>query len=109
MIMYIKHIVWRFAKCKPEEFKLLDVRHNVMKKLILGDCNYLIKLILFGDKSDKDHGNVIRHIPRSVSWPGKNFIRDDDLRIDNNGLGLEDHERPENDMELAIYRYKGIL
>ncbi|CAB4389950.1 unnamed protein product [Rhizophagus irregularis] len=106
MTIYIQHIVWRFAKCKPEEFKLLDVRHNVMKKLILGDCNYLIKLILFGDKSnnDKDNGNekkeefVIRHIPRSVSWPGKNFIKDDDL---------EDNEMPESDMELAIYRFKG--
>ncbi|PKY51632.1 hypothetical protein RhiirA4_546667 [Rhizophagus irregularis] len=104
MIIYIQHIVWRFAKCKPEEFKLLDVRHNVMKKLILGDCNYLIKLILFGDKSNKDNGNekkeefVIRHIPRSVSWPGKNFIKDDDL---------EDNEMLESDMELAIYRYKG--
>ncbi|POG79868.1 hypothetical protein GLOIN_2v1523780 [Rhizophagus irregularis DAOM 181602=DAOM 197198] len=114
MIMYIQHIVWRFAKFKPEEFKLLDVRHNVMKKLILGDCNHLIKLILFGDKSNKDDENenkeefVIRHIPRSVSWPGKNFISDDDLRFDNNGLGLEDNdERPKNDMELAIYRYKG--
>ncbi|EXX61209.1 hypothetical protein RirG_173230 [Rhizophagus irregularis DAOM 197198w] len=92
MIMYIQHIVWRFAKCKPKEFKLLDVRHNIMKKLILGDCNYLIKLILFGEKSIKDNnGNekkeefVIRHIPRR----------------------LEDNERPENDMELAIYRYKG--
>ncbi|PKC06818.1 hypothetical protein RhiirA5_501093 [Rhizophagus irregularis] len=114
MIMYIQHIVWRFAKCKPKEFKLLDVRHNIMKKLILGDCNYLIKLILFGEKSIKDNnGNekkeefVIRHIPRSVSWPGKEFIRDDDLRFNDNSLGLEDNERPENDMELAIYRYKG--
>ena len=75
-----------------------------------------IKLILFGDKSNKDNGNekkeefVIRHIPRSVSWPGKNFIRDDDLRFDNNGLGLEDNdERPQSDMELAIYHYKGNL
>ncbi|GBB84949.1 hypothetical protein RclHR1_11530001 [Rhizophagus clarus] len=110
MVIYIRHIVWRFAKCKPEEFKLLDVRHNVMKKLILGDCSHLIKLILFGDKNDDKEKEepVIRHIPRSVSWPGKNFIRDDDLRIDSNGLGLEDHERPENDMELAIYRYKGL-
>ncbi|CAB4441123.1 unnamed protein product [Rhizophagus irregularis] len=53
--------------------------------------------------NDKDNGNekkeefVIRHIPRSVSWPGKNFIKDDDL---------EDNEMPESDMELAIYRFK---
>ncbi|RIA86147.1 hypothetical protein C1645_807927 [Glomus cerebriforme] len=114
MIMYIKHIVWRFAKHKPEEFKLLDIRHNVMKNLILGDCSYLIKLILFGDKKKGDSNDenedekfIIRHIPRSVSWPGKTFIKDDDLRFENNNL--EDHERinPENDMELAIYRYKG--
>ncbi|CAB4441126.1 unnamed protein product [Rhizophagus irregularis] len=63
--------------------------------------------------SNKDNGNekkeefVIRHIPRSVSWPGKEFIRDDDLRFNNGSLVLEDNERPENDMELAIYRYKG--
>ncbi|RGB26521.1 hypothetical protein C1646_770335 [Rhizophagus diaphanus] len=65
------------------------------------------------DIINKDNGNekkeefVIRHIPRSVSWPGKEFLRDDDLRLNNNSLVLEDNERPENDMELAIYRYKG--
>ena len=50
MITYIKFIVWRFAKNEPENFKLLDVRYNVIKNLILGDCDRLIKFILFGDE-----------------------------------------------------------
>src|SRR5687768_2122193 len=111
MLIYIKHIIWRFAKRKPEAYRLLDVRHNVMKNLILGDCSHLIKFILFGDFGDKKNKKkekdiVIRHIPRSISWPGKKFIRDDDIQFDDN-----DNEKimPENDMELAIYRYKGKL
>ena len=48
--MNIQHIVWRFAKHKPDQYRLLDVRHNIMKNLILGDCQHLIKFILFGDE-----------------------------------------------------------
>ena len=44
MVSYIKHIVWKYAKHEPENFKLLDVRYNFMKHLILGDCDHLIKL-----------------------------------------------------------------
>src|SRR5581483_5992103 len=52
VIMYIEHIIWRFVKHQPEKYKLLDVRHNVMKNLILGDCAHLIKFILFGDEKE---------------------------------------------------------
>src|ERR1043166_3314882 len=91
MLTYIKHIVWRFVKHKPDQFILLDVRHNVMKNLILGDCAHLIKFILFGDKIDHKHVKYgykkekkekiheIRHIPRSISWPGKKYIKDKEL------------------------------
>jgi hypothetical protein len=119
MLSYIKHIVWRFIKYKPDQFILLDVRHNVMKHLILGDCDHLIKFILFGDKKDHKHvkdqyGNKkkeileIRHIPRSIPWPGKKYIKNKEL----DGLGRDildddDETRPENDMELAIYHCKG--
>ena len=99
---------------------MLDVRHNVMKNLILGDCDHLIKSILFGDKKDHKHikdkyGNKrkefpqIRHVPRSISWPGKKYIKEkelDDLEKRNN-LDEDDGTRPENDMELAIYHCKG--
>ena len=130
MTTYIKHIVWRFAKHEPENFKLMDVRHNVMKSLILSDCDRLIKFVLFGDEATaenkngygcKDEGKEknekekrqnevdIRHIPCNKLWPGKNFLNDDDLDFDERESNLKDNEKitPENNMELAIYHCKG--
>jgi hypothetical protein len=122
MITYIRHIVWRFAKHEPENFKLLDVRHNVMKSLILSDCNDLIKYILFGDeetvekekgegKCEKENGVkeiIIRHIPKNKLWPGKEFLMDDDLDFDERKNGIDNEKIvPENNMELAIYHCKG--
>jgi hypothetical protein len=89
-----------------------------MKSLILGDCNHLIKFILFGDErsvnninvSGKDNENnerkkIIRHIPRNILWPGGKFIGDDDLDFI---MKLQDDEiMPENNMELAIYYCMG--
>jgi hypothetical protein len=98
-----------------------------MKSLILGDCEHLIKFILFGDEDTTENKNgckekekrekekrhkifEARHIPRDILWPGKTFIKDDDLdfyeRKDNM---LEDNEKikPGNNMELAIYHCKG--
>ena len=45
MVMYINHTIWRFVKHKPDQYRLLDVRHDVMKNLILGDCDDLIKFV----------------------------------------------------------------
>ncbi|CAB5389584.1 unnamed protein product [Rhizophagus irregularis] len=129
MVRYIKHIVWRFAKYEPKNFKLLDVRYNVMKNLILGDCDHLIKFILFGseeetieDKDDYKKKEVerkgekrgrkkifeTRHIPRDNSWPGEKFIKDGDLDFEKKD-GIKDNEdiEPKNNMELAIYHCKG--
>ncbi|CAG8663971.1 12060_t:CDS:10, partial [Rhizophagus irregularis] len=79
MIRYIKHIVWRFAKYEPKNFKLLDIRYNVMKNLILDN-----------------------------SWPGEKFIKDGDLDFEKKD-GIKDNEdiEPKNNMELAIYHCKG--
>ena len=124
IVAYIKHVVWKFVKNEPEQFKLLDVRHNVMKNLILGDCVDLIRFILFGCKNsikeekdkvkeDQKRQNQleVRHIPRNILWPGITFIRDDDLDLDpeDEKIKIEDNEkiRPENNMELAIYLCKG--
>jgi hypothetical protein len=99
-----------------------------MKSLILGDCDHLIKFILFGDEANNKNGSKekedkrqeeieVRHIPRNKLWPGKTFVKGDDLDFDRkeNSLTLKDHEElkdheditPENDMELAIYHCKG--
>src|SRR6266498_2265951 len=113
MITYIRHMVWRFAKHEPQNFRLLDVRHNIMKNLILGDCNHLIKFILFGDEETvvKDKNEKYRHIPNNKLWPGKKFLMDDDLDFDQFYKKDEiiDNEKivPKNNMELAIYHCKG--
>src|SRR2546429_9802430 len=101
--MYIQNIVWEFAKHKSDQYRLLDVRYSTVKNLILADCKQLIKFILFGDEQEgKEKECETRHIPKSISWPGKEFIKDNDL----------DKERiiPENidnELELAIYHCKG--
>src|SRR5688500_5361015 len=112
MVMYINHIIWRFVKYKPDQYRLLDVRHDVMKNLIIGDCDDLIKFILFGneegndsmkdDKNDKDEGKKneefkIKHIPRTKFWKKKHeYTKDDDI---NEKIDV----KPKNDMELAIF------
>ncbi|CAB4419676.1 unnamed protein product [Rhizophagus irregularis] len=83
MITYIELIlVWKFAKLEPQNFRLLDIRHNIMKSLILSDCDDLIKYVLFGD--EESIGNKVvhdepRHIPRNNLWPKRSFLKEDDL------------------------------
>ena len=107
MVVYICHIIWRFIKYQPDEYKLLDARHNVMKNLILGDCDYLIKFILF--ESDGNPKEI--HIPRSILWNRKkNFVKNDDLTpFENDDKIIRKYKKPKNDMELAIYHCKGKL
>uniref|UniRef100_U9SUV0 Ion transport domain-containing protein n=1 Tax=Rhizophagus irregularis (strain DAOM 181602 / DAOM 197198 / MUCL 43194) TaxID=747089 RepID=U9SUV0_RHIID len=114
MVTYIEHIIRIFAKYEPENFRLLDVRHNLMKSLILGDCDRLIKFILFGDKEGASENDIayneLRHIPCNRIWPGKKFLKDDDLDFgEKKDYTLIDNEKikPENNMELAIYHCKG--
>ncbi|GBC18478.2 hypothetical protein GLOIN_2v1846762 [Rhizophagus irregularis DAOM 181602=DAOM 197198] len=109
MVNYIEHIIWRFAKYEPENFRLLDVRYNLMKRLILCDCDRLIKFILFGDEETAENKIDYRHVPSNKSWPGKVFLKDDDLDFDKRKDGLKENKRIklENNMELAIYHFRG--
>ncbi|RGB23908.1 hypothetical protein C1646_773828 [Rhizophagus diaphanus] len=95
IVAYINHIICRFIKCKPEDYKLLDVRYNVMKNLILGDCDHLIKFTLF-ENNDEDKKATKLHIPRNMFWKKGKFI-DDDTKND----------EITNVMELAIHHCKG--
>src|SRR5688572_2876290 len=107
MVEYISHTIWRFIKYKPNEYRLLDARYNIMKSLILGDCDHLIKFILFGDEDDSNLKEVL-HIPRSVLWKNRNLVNRDDLKP----FEKEDDKDwiiPTNDMELAIYYCKGKI
>ena len=112
MVTYISHIIWRFIKYQPEEYRLLDVRHNVMKNLILGDCDHLIKFILFGDEDEDNNQKefTTKHLPRSILWKrSREFVKDDDLDPFEKGEinGEINRIKPTNDMELAIYHFKG--
>ncbi|CAG8684547.1 671_t:CDS:10 [Rhizophagus irregularis] len=110
MITYIKHIIWKFVKYEPQNIKLLDVRYNIMKNLILGDCDDLIKFILFGDdKTFRNKNKDIVHIPSNKLWLGKKFLRDDDLDFDEvkDNPSIENKEfELQNNMELAMYHCK---
>ncbi|PKY38092.1 hypothetical protein RhiirA4_439136 [Rhizophagus irregularis] len=109
IITYVKHIVWRFAKNEPENFRLLDVRRNIMKSLILGDCDYLIKFILFGDDEEINENKNGCKEKEKEKRQKEDEIREDDLDFDERNDKLEDNETivPENIMELAIYHCKG--
>ncbi|RGB26855.1 hypothetical protein C1646_769875 [Rhizophagus diaphanus] len=88
MVAYINRIIWRFVKYKPDDFRLLDVRRNVMKNLILGDCDHLIKFILFGDNDNDEKINNL-HIPRKTFWKKRKIINDDtEDRLINNFYNL---------------------
>jgi hypothetical protein len=107
MVVYISHIIWRFIRHKPREYKLLDVRHNVMKNLIVGDCDHLIKFILFKDEGDDNLKEL--HIPRSKLWnKHRDFVKDDDLKPFEKDDDTYSNEIV-NDMELAIYHCRGKL
>jgi hypothetical protein len=89
-----------------------------MKILILGDCNQLIKFILFGEKEERKYVNhkdeeegkkilEIRHLPRNKLWPGRKYIKDKELDVIDYNIEDNDKMIPENDLELAIYHCKG--
>lgn len=100
MVVYINNIIWRFIDHKPDEYRLLDVRHNIMRSLILGDSDHLIKFILFGnEESDNDNMRHI-HIPRSIMWKKDPFESRNDKSKPMKTV-------PNNDLELAIYHCKG--
>ncbi|CAB4443389.1 unnamed protein product [Rhizophagus irregularis] len=80
-----------------------------MKSLILGDCDDLIKFILFGDeKTPRIKNKELGHIPTNKLWPGKKLLKDDDLDFDEiKDKRLKNKEfKIRSSMELAIYHCK---
>ncbi|CAI2168588.1 18803_t:CDS:2 [Funneliformis geosporum] len=105
-------IIWRFIKKRPEVWRLMDIRFNVMANLINGGATYLIKFILFGEESDeiikdKKHSKkheanknknklynnkLTLHIPRTKKW-----LNDDPI------LKKECHRKPFKILKALIY------
>ncbi|PKY50569.1 hypothetical protein RhiirA4_406630, partial [Rhizophagus irregularis] len=74
------------------------------KSLILGDCDRLIKFILFGYEETAKNKIDYRHVPSNKLWPGKKFLKNDDLDF---GKREDELKMPENNMELVIYYCRG--
>src|SRR5207248_3978455 len=49
MLEFTSKLVWKFIDNKPEMWKLMGVRYDVMSNLVMSDSNSLIKYILFGN------------------------------------------------------------
>ena len=55
-------LIWRFIKKRPDVWKLMDIRYDVMSSIIIGGSTFLIKYILFGEK------DIYLHIPHIKRW-----------------------------------------
>ncbi|PKK60595.1 hypothetical protein RhiirC2_856762 [Rhizophagus irregularis] len=66
----ISFIIWKFIKNYPDIWRLMDIRYNLMAKIIIGGSNALVKYILFGDEKVK-YKNL--HIPRITRWIDEEF------------------------------------
>ena len=75
----ITNIVRIFIKRHPDEWSLLEVRHDLMKSLIIGGCSRLTQdLIKVSDgennenneneNNEEEHRRRLFHIPRKYSW-----------------------------------------
>ncbi|GES86409.1 hypothetical protein GLOIN_2v865196 [Rhizophagus clarus] len=64
---HISYIIWRFIKNKPDIWRLMDARFDIMAKIIIGGSHTLVKYILFGDGTR----NLDLHIPRLKRWDNK--------------------------------------
>ncbi|PKY44325.1 hypothetical protein RhiirA4_513369 [Rhizophagus irregularis] len=62
LINRISLVIWRFIKKNPVVWKLIDVRHDVMRNIIIGGSTFLVKYILFGEK------DTHLHIPQIKRW-----------------------------------------
>ncbi|CAI2180737.1 14836_t:CDS:2, partial [Funneliformis geosporum] len=106
IVKYINHIISRFASKRPQRYRLLDVRYNVMKNLIFGDCNHLIHYLLFGSDMDL-------YKPKCKFWNEENEEREyiiinetnyANIKIDKaNKVQKEKQKYPTTDVNLAIY------
>ncbi|CAG8576470.1 6087_t:CDS:2 [Funneliformis mosseae] len=81
----ISAMIWKFIKNYPDIWRMMDIRYNLMNKIINSGSNPLIKHILFGDGKEKQY----LHIPRTIRW------------VDSNN-SESDLPKPDSDLQTAI-------
>ncbi|RIA88914.1 hypothetical protein C1645_825587 [Glomus cerebriforme] len=70
LVCEIEIIVEQLIKKRPDIWRLIDIRHNVMASLIYGHRIRLVQQIL--KKKESDSFIKYLHIPRLYEWPKKN-------------------------------------
>ncbi|CAG8559164.1 5990_t:CDS:2, partial [Paraglomus occultum] len=71
----VTNIVRIFIKYHPDEWRLLEVRHDLMKSLIIGGCSRLTQdLVRVSDdeNNEDEKDRLALHIPRKYSWHNDN-------------------------------------
>jgi len=78
MTEFITKIIWRFVENKPEMWRLMEVRYDVMSHLVKGGANSLIKFILFGKEEISNNNDEEKkcshdfkrklHVPMTEKW-----------------------------------------
>jgi hypothetical protein len=98
----ISYIIWRFIEHKPNIWRLMDARFDIMAKIIIGGSNTLVKYILFGDGKKK---NWILHIPRTYRWKNEDEkkFKTDDIKEKKKKLDIKNL----SDLQIAIHFCKG--
>jgi|SRR5947208_13131007 len=88
MIKSTIKIICRFVYYKPELWKLIDARYNLMKYLVNSIADSLIYFILF---EKKGKNNKSTHVPRIKCWKKK-------INTENNYNDNEKHQKHECDL-----------
>ncbi|CAG8561905.1 6480_t:CDS:2, partial [Paraglomus occultum] len=91
----VTNMVYIFIKEHPDEWRLLEVRHDLMSSLIIGGCYRLTHdLLKVNDgESEDEHNCRPLHIPREYSWlndDGKRKKTDIEVAIETNVELAED-------------------
>ncbi|CAB4389250.1 unnamed protein product [Rhizophagus irregularis] len=102
----ISYIIWRFIKNKPNIWRLMDVRFDIMAKIIIGGSNTLIKYILFGDGKVK---NWNLHIPRINRWENEDEKKFKEEAIKEKEETKKLRINNSSDLQIAIRLCKGGL
>ncbi|GBB99153.1 hypothetical protein RclHR1_03430014 [Rhizophagus clarus] len=100
----ISYIIWRFIKNKPNIWRLMDMRYDIMAKIIIGGSHTLVKYILFGDGNEEDRNLHIPKLKRCYDEDEEKFteevIKEKEKKLDIKNL---------SDLQIAIRLCKGGL
>ncbi|RIA89799.1 hypothetical protein C1645_824254 [Glomus cerebriforme] len=88
LVNMISLLIWRFIKKRPEIWKLMDIRYDVMGNIIIGGSTFLVKYILFGEK------NMYLHVPQIKRWEDDTIY----IKVEEKYRNAEDKQESQDDV-----------